>query len=320
MNTQTHKHSHPLLTILGPTASGKTRLAALVADRLNAEIISADSRQVYRGMNLGTGKDYADYMVDGKQIPCHLIDIADPGEEYNLFRYQKDFFKVFEDITGRNKVPVMCGGTGLYIEAILAKYDLNEAPFDETLRTFLKDKSHEELVSYLASLKPLHNTTDNTDRERTLRAIEIATYEIEQQAENSELPDLNPIIIGIAYERKNLRQRITQRLKERLEQGMVAEVEELLNKGIKPEKLDFYGLEYRYLTRFQTGQITYEEMFSQLNTAIHQFAKRQMTWFRRMERKGFRIHWLAGEMEMEEKIRTIKKLPELKNNNDDQTF
>jgi tRNA dimethylallyltransferase len=297
-----------LLTLLGPTASGKTRLAALVAARLNGEIISADSRQVYRGMNLGTGKDYDDYLVDGKQVPCHLVDILEPGETYNVFRYQRDFFKVYNDIINRGKTAVICGGTGMYIESVLAGYTLSEAPEDETLRKFLKSKNQEQLVAYLASLRPLHNTTDTIDRERCIRAIEIATYENENADNHKAIPVLNPLIIGIAYERETLRKRITQRLSDRLEQGMIAEVEALMKQGISAEKLDYYGLEYRYLSQFILGSITYDKMFSLLNTAIHQFAKRQMTWFRRMERKGFQIHWLDGEREMEFKVQEILML------------
>lgn len=297
-----------LLTILGPTASGKTRLAALVAANINGEIISADSRQVYRGMNLGTGKDYEDYLVDGKQIPYHLTDILDPGDAYNVYRYKQDFFRVHKDITSRGKTPVICGGTGMYIEAVLAGYSLAQAPEDATLREFLKNKSQKELVDYLASLRPLHNTTDTLDRERSIRAIEVATYEAEHRAGNQEYPKLNPLIIGIAYERKTLRERITQRLTDRFEHGMLEEVEGLIKQGISPEKLDYYGLEYRYLSQLILGKITFDEMFSLLNTAIHQFAKRQMTWFRRMERKGFQIHWLHGEMEMELKVLEITKL------------
>jgi tRNA dimethylallyltransferase len=291
-----------IIVITGPTASGKTRLAAEVAGKLNGEIISADSRQVYRGMNLGTGKDYDDYIVNGIKIPCHLIDILDPGEEYNVFSYQQDFSRVCHDIVSRGKIPVLCGGTGLYIESVLAAYQMTEAPRDETLRTFLENKNQDELAAYLASLRPLHNTTDILERKRTIRAIEIATYEQEKQAEESENPTLKPMIFGVAWERKTQRERITQRLHERLGQGMVEEVETLIKQGVSPEKLDYYGLEYRYLSRYNSGTITYEEMFSQLNTAIHQFAKRQMSWFRRMERKGFHIHWLPGELGMEAKI------------------
>jgi len=291
-----------LITILGPTASGKTRLAALVTNRLNGEIISADSRQVYRGMNLGTGKDYEDYIVDGQQIPYHLVDIADPGEEYNLFRYQQDFLKAFNDISSRNKTPLICGGTGLYLEAVLTGYKLAETPKDETLRTFLASKTQEELNDFLASLRPLHNTTDTLDRERTIRAIEVATYANENEQNPASFPEIHPVVFGVRYERKALRERITQRLRERLENGMIAEVAELIQQGITHEKLAYYGLEYRYISEHLAGKISFDEMFKLLNTAIHQFAKRQMTWFRRMERKGLKIHWLQGEMSMEEKV------------------
>lgn len=297
-----------MITILGPTASGKTRLAALVANKLNGEVISADSRQVYRGMNLGTGKDYNDYIVNGKQVPYHLIDILEPGEEYNVYRYQQDFFRAYTGILQRGKLPLLCGGTGLYLESVLCAYKMGEAPENDTLREFLETKSQNDLVAYLASLRPLHNTTDSRNRKRTIRAIEIASYELEHQAEARSLPRLNPLIIGITYERQVLRQRITERLKARLEQGMVSEVEELLNKGISTEKLEYYGLEYRYLSQLIAGKISYEEMFRNLNTAIHQFAKRQMTWFRRMERKGFKIHWLDSESTTEMKVESILRM------------
>jgi len=297
-----------MITILGPTASGKTRLAALVANKLNGEVISADSRQVYRGMNLGTGKDYNDYIVNGKQVPYHLIDILEPGEEYNVYRYQQDFFRAYTGILQRGKLPLLCGGTGLYLESVLGAYKMGEAPENDTLREFLETKSQNDLVAYLASLRPLHNTTDSRNRKRTIRAIEIASYELEHQAEARSLPRLNPLIIGITYERQVLRQRITERLKARLEQGMVSEVEELLNKGISTEKLEYYGLEYRYLSQLIAGKISYEEMFRNLNTAIHQFAKRQMTWFRRMERKGFKIHWLDSESTTEMKVESILRM------------
>jgi len=297
-----------MITILGPTASGKTRLAALVANKLNGEVISADSRQVYRGMNLGTGKDYNDYIVNGKQVPYHLIDILEPGEEYNVYRYQQDFFRAYTGILQHGKLPLLCGGTGLYLESVLCAYKMGEAPENDTLREFLETKSQNDLVAYLASLRPLHNTTDSRNRKRTIRAIEIASYELEHQAEARSLPRLNPLIIGITYERQVLRQRITERLKARLEQGMVSEVEELLNKGISTEKLEYYGLEYRYLSQLIAGKISYEEMFRNLNTAIHQFAKRQMTWFRRMERKGFKIHWLDSESTTEMKVESILRM------------
>lgn len=294
-----------LITILGPTASGKTRLAAEVAARLNGEIISADSRQVYRGMNLGTGKDYADYIVNGREIHCHLIDIADPGEEYNVFRFCKDAEAAFKSISNKGKTAIMCGGTGLYIEAFLAGYKLEEVPHDKKLRHTLGKKSQQDLVEYLTSLRPVHNTTDTLNRERTIRAIEIAMYELSGNTGSKSVQPKDSLIVGVAYQRAELRRRITARLGQRLEEGMIAEVESLINMGVEHEKLDFYGLEYRYLSRYIRGMITYDEMFSQLNTAIHQFAKRQMTWFRRMERKGFHIHWLPGELSMEEKVAAV---------------
>ncbi|HHN47835.1 MAG TPA: tRNA (adenosine(37)-N6)-dimethylallyltransferase MiaA [Bacteroidales bacterium] len=296
------------ITILGPTASGKTRLAALVANRKNGEIISADSRQVYRGMNLGTGKDYDDYIVDGQQIPYHLVDISEPGEEYNLFRYQQDFLKAFNNISSRNKTPLICGGTGLYLEAVLTGYKLTEAPKDETLRAFLASKTQDELNDFLASLRPLHNTTDTLDRERTIRAIEVATYAIEHEGNHTGFPGINSVVFGISYERENLRKRITQRLQARLESGMIEEVEQLIQQGITHEKLAYYGLEYRYISEHLAGKISFDEMFKLLNTAIHQFAKRQMTWFRRMERKGLKINWLQGESGLQEKLASMLAL------------
>jgi tRNA dimethylallyltransferase len=293
------------IVILGPTASGKTRLAALVANKINGEIISADSRQVYRGMNLGTGKDYEDYIVEGNKIPYHLVDIVEPGEEYNLFRFQQDFLKAYRDILNRQKTPVLCGGTGLYLEAVLSGYKLSEAPKDETLRTFLASKTQEELNYYLVSLRPLHNTTDTLDRERTIRAIEVATYANEHEQNATSFPEINPIVFGVRYERKTLRERITQRLMQRLGNGMIEEVAELIQQGITHDKLAYYGLEYRYISEHLEGKIQFDEMFKLLNTAIHQFAKRQMTWFRRMERKGLKIHWMPGEISTEEKLSAI---------------
>lgn len=299
---------HQSIVILGPTASGKTRLAALIAEKINGEIISADSRQVYRGMNLGTGKDYDDYIVDGKMVPYHLTDMLNPGEEYNVFRFRQDFEIAFKAIANRGKTPVVCGGTGLYLEAVLGSYNMLNVPENRMLRQSLSGKSQEELIAYLQTLRPLHNTTDILDRERTLRAVEIALYENENQSDANQIAPLNALITGIAYERQQLRQRITERLKQRLAQGMIAEVENLIRQGTDHQKLEYYGLEYRYLSRYIRGIITREEMFSQLNTAIHQFAKRQMTWFRRMERKGFQIHWLQGELSNEEKIGAILKM------------
>lgn len=294
-----------LITILGPTASGKTRLAALLANRINGEVISADSRQVYKGMDLGTGKDYSDYEVDGELVPYHLIDIADPGEEYNVFRYQQDFIKVYNDIIKRGRVPFMCGGTGLYIESVLGAYRMESVPQNDELRAELKHKSLEELAEKLRNIRPLHNITDTTDRNRTIRAIEIAVFENEKKTQIFTLPEIHSLIFGIAYDRSKLRQRITQRLKNRMGEGMINEVKDLLSSGVSAEKLDFYGLEYRYITRYVTGLISYDEMFSLLNTAIHQFAKRQTTWFRRMERKGFIIRWLPGEWDMDDKLEYV---------------
>ncbi len=263
-----------LLTVLGPTATGKTGLAAHLAAKLNGEVISADSRQVYRGMDLGTGKDYADYFVDGVEIPSHLVDIEDAGAHYNVYRFQTDFFKVFNDIKSRKKFPVLCGGSGLYIEAVLKNYRLIEVPPNKELRKELEGKSLEELTAILKSMKTeLHNVTDvETDR-RAIRAIEIEKYYAEHQQEESEMPDIRSLNIGIDFDRNLRRERITKRLKQRLEEGMLDEVQRLLDSGLTPEQLIYYGLEYKYLTLYLTGELSYEEMFSKLEIAIHQFAK-----------------------------------------------
>ncbi len=296
-----------MVTILGPTATGKTRVAALLAARLNGEVISADSRQVYRGMNLGTGKDYDDYVVGGKIIPVHLIDIADPGYEYSVFEYQQDFLRVFDDIVSRKKTPVLCGGTGLYLEAVLSGYKLVKAPENPELRKTLEKKTLEELQQILINLKPTHNTTDLLDKQRALRAIEIATYEQSQSALPDDFPEIKHLIFGINLPREQVRFRITERLKRRLDEGMIDEISNLLKSGLEPEQLTFYGLEYRYITDHATGKITRDEMFRLLNTAIHQFAKRQMTWFRRMEKRGFNIIWIDGNLHEDEKIALIAK-------------
>jgi tRNA dimethylallyltransferase len=297
-----------MITILGPTATGKTRLAALVATRIDGEVISADSRQVYRGMNIGTGKDYDDYVVEGKTVPFHLVDIADPGYEYSVFEYQQDFLKVFDEITGRNKIPVLCGGTGLYLEAVLSGYRLTKVPENTELREQLSAKSLTELTEKLLLLRPTHNTTDLLDRNRTIRAIEIARSEKQQTESIYPFPEVDHLIFGIHFEREVIRVRITKRLEKRLAEGMIEEVSSLLSSGLKPEQLIFYGLEYRYVTDFITGKITREEMFQLLNTAIHQFAKRQMTWFRRMEKRGFTINWIDGALPEQEKVNKIFKL------------
>lgn len=294
-----------LIVITGPTATGKTRLAASVASSLDGEIISADSRQVYRGMDIGSGKDLADFIIDGRRIPFHLIDIAEPGEEYNVFSFQQDFIASYQDILKRGKQPVLCGGTGLYIEAAIGGYRMLKVPENKALRADLESRSMLELTQMLQDLKTLHNITDTTDKARLIRAIEIAKYEIDHNDEMMDYPAFASRVFAIHFERSILRQRITERLQQRLEEGMVAEVERLLQGGVTPGQLIFYGLEYRYLTQYVIGRISYDTMFEKLNTAIHQFAKRQMTWFRRMERKGIHIHWLDGNMPLEEKSKAV---------------
>ncbi|HEY3372287.1 MAG TPA: tRNA (adenosine(37)-N6)-dimethylallyltransferase MiaA [Prolixibacteraceae bacterium] len=295
-----------LITILGPTASGKTAVAARVASLLNGEVISADSRQVYRGMDLGTGKDYADYVIDGQTVPCHLIDIVEAGYEYNVYEYQKDFLKVFADITSRGKLPVMCGGSGLYLEAILKNYKLIQVPINEPLRESLDDKLLWELTEILRGYKNyLHNQTDTESSKRAIRAIEIEEYYLTHPEIDTGMPDIHSLVVGVEYERSARRKRITSRLKQRLREGMLDEVQRLLDSGLTPEQLTYYGLEYKYMTLHLTGKITYQEMFDGLNVAIHQFAKRQMTWYRRMEKQGTDIHWLDGFMPMEEKVEKI---------------
>jgi tRNA dimethylallyltransferase len=285
--------------ILGPTATGKTRLAAMVASTLKGEVISADSRQVYRGMDQGTGKDLLDYLVNGIAVPVHLIDIVDAGSRYNIFDFQHDFAKVANDILSRKKNIVICGGSGMYLEAALGLYNLTEAPVDIEFRKEAETLPEEVLFHMLSALRPLHNSTDTTDRERMIRAIEIARAEIGNKQANGEglaspVNLDNCMIFGIEFPRNVIRQRITERLELRLAQGMLNEIVILLNSGIKPEDLYYYGLEYKYLTLHLTGKLSYDEMFSLLNTAIHQFAKRQMTWFRRMEKRGIQIKWLEG--------------------------
>ncbi len=291
-----------LITVTGPTAGGKTSFAAHLASLIDGEIISADSRQVYRHMDIGTGKDYEDYMVNGQQVPCHLIDIREPGYKYNVFEYQADFLEAYNNIRNRNKMPVLAGGTGMYIEAVLKGYKLINVPVNDELRKELDEKTLDELVSILKSKNnDLHNTTDTKHKKRTIRAIEIALHYEQNPEIDLDYPAINTIIFGIKYDRNNRRKRITQRLTERLENGMVEEVENLL-KTVSKEDLIFYGLEYKFITRYLTGELTYEEMVSGLEVAIHQFAKRQMTWFRKMEREGTKIHWLDGYAPMEEKL------------------
>lgn len=298
---------YDLITILGPTASGKTPLAAALANELHTEIISADSRQVYRGMDLGTGKDLEDYTVDGHAVPYHLIDITEPGYKYNVFEYQRDFLKAYEDIRRRGKLPIMCGGTGMYLESVLKGYRLLPVPENPELRARLAGKSLEELTALLATYKSLHNTTDVDTAKRAIRAIEIEEFYRYTPVDERSFPTLKSLIIGVDIDRDLRREKITRRLKQRLAQGMADEVRQLLQSGLKPDDLIYYGLEYKFLTLYVTGQLTYDEMFSQLETAIHQFAKRQMTWFRGMERRGFTIHWLDARLPMEEKIAFIRQ-------------
>ena len=335
----------PMITILGPTASGKTPVAARLAAEIGGEVISADSRQVYRRMDIGTGKDLADYQctihkaqftmrnaqctmhnaplgrrtlaTEGTQectIPYHLIDIREPGTKYNLFEYQQDFFDVYQEIRRRGAVPILCGGTGLYIEAVLKGYHLSPVPQNQALRDSLEGKSLGELTEMLKVLKArngsnMHNTTDVDSCQRAIRAIEIETYNAEHPMPRRELPPVESLIIGIHIDRELRREKITRRLKARLEAGMVEEVQALLNEGIPAEDLIYYGLEYKFVTEYLTGQLTYDEMFTRLEIAIHQFAKRQMTWFRGMERRGFKIHWIDATLPMEDKIKQILSYP-----------
>ena len=298
-------NNYDLLVITGPTASGKTSLAAAVAGSLDGEIISADSRQVYREMNIGTGKDYEDYVVDGKQIAVHLIDIVDPGFKFNVFEYQRSFLESFKDIKTRNKLPVVCGGSGMYIDSIVSGYKLIEVAPDEDFRRELEKKSMEELMVILHSYKELHNTTDIDTKKRAIRAIEIEHYYSENKESSIDLPPIRSLVTGVRYDRESRRKRISQRLKARLANGMIEEVQNLIDKGIPVETLLYYGLEYKFITLYLTGKMNYDEMFCRLEVAIHQFAKRQMTWFRGMERRGIKIHWLDGDMPMEEKVGKI---------------
>ncbi len=298
--------TYDIITILGPTASGKTDLAAHLAARLgNAEIISADSRQVYRGMDIGTGKDLADYTVDGVQVPYHLIDILDAGEKYNLFQYQQDFWTAYNDVVSRGKLPILCGGTGLYIESVLKSYKMVPVPENKTLRQSLEGKSLEELAEMLKAYKSLHNTTDVDTAKRAIRAIEIQQYYKEHKIDERDFPQLKSLTIGVNIDRELRRAKISDRLKKRLEEGMVDEIRELL-KHVPSEDLLYYGLEYKFVTMYCLGQLSYDEMFRQLEIAIHQFAKRQMTWFRGMEeRRGIPIHWVDATKKMDEKVSQI---------------
>lgn len=302
-----------LLTILGPTASGKTAFAAQLAVDIAGEIISADSRQVYRGMDIGTGKDLADYIIGTKQVPYHLIDIIDAGKKYNLFQYQQDFYNAYKDIIARGKQPILCGGTGLYIEAVLRGYALSPVPQNAALRKTLENSTLHELTSKLQTLKArngstMHNHTDVDTVQRAIRAIEIETYNLQHPTNNRMLPHVDSCIIGLDIDRNTRREKITKRLKQRLDNGMVDEVQALLKKGIATEDLIYYGLEYKYVTLYIIGKLTFDEMFSRLEIAIHQFAKRQMTWFRGMERRGTKIHWIDALLPTTEKIKQVKQI------------
>ncbi|MBS5540866.1 MAG: tRNA (adenosine(37)-N6)-dimethylallyltransferase MiaA [Phocaeicola plebeius] len=297
--------NYDLITILGPTASGKTSLAATLAARLKTEIISGDSRQVYRRMDLGTGKDLSDYVVDGYKVPYHLIDIVEPGYKYNVFEYQRDFLVAYEDIKARGLLPILCGGTGMYLESILKGYRLLPVPENKELRERLASKSLEELTDILSRYKKLHNSTDVDTVKRAIRAIEIEEYYLTQDVNARSFPEIHSLIIGVDIDRNLRRQKITNRLKKRLQEGMVDEVKALLEEGINPDDLIYYGLEYKYLTLYAVGKLSYDEMFSQLEIAIHQFAKRQMTWFRGMERRGFQIYWIDAEAPLNENVERI---------------
>ena len=301
-----------MITILGPTASGKTPFAAALARRIGGEIISADSRQVYRRMDIGTGKDLDDY----GEVPYHLIDIAEPGTKYNLFQYQHDFLKAYEDIRSRGVTPILCGGTGLYLEAVLKGYQLAPVPENKQLRASLEGKSLEELTQMLVELKRkngtnMHNKTDVDSAQRAIRAIEIELFNGENPQEGAQIPPIDSLIIGVDIDREERRRKISRRLKQRLETGMVEEVKALLDSGIPADDLIYYGLEYKFVTEYIIGKTTYEEMYRSLEIAIHQFAKRQMTWFRGMERRGFTIHWIDAMMPMEEKVEEVLRLMRL---------
>lgn len=297
---------YDLIAVIGPTASGKTSLAVALAKELGTEIISADSRQVYRRMDLGTGKDLSDYHVEGdRYIPYHLIDIVEPGTKYNVFEYQQDFMKVYEDMKSRELLPVLCGGTGMYVEAILKGFNLVPVPENKALREQLSDKTLQELAEILSSYKNLHNVTDLDTTKRAIRAIEIEEYKRTHQVEERPFPKLNALVVGIDVDRDTRRERITRRLKQRLEDGMLDEIRGLLAEGIPADDLIYYGLEYKFLTQYIIGELSYDDMFRKLEIAIHQFAKRQMTWFRGMEKRGIPIYWLPEKWSMEEKLKAI---------------
>jgi len=307
MKTEIAK-GYNLITILGPTASGKTTFAAHLAKALDTEIISGDSRQIYRGMDIGTGKDLDDYTVDGIQIPYHLIDIKEAGYKYSVFEFQKDFYRVFTSLRAQDKLPILCGGTGMYLESVLRQYNLKDVPPNSTLRAQLEDKSLEELVQILKSYKTPHNHSDTETRRRCIRAIEIADYYSQHSEEDYSHPDISSLIIGVDIERDLRRAKITQRLKDRLDEGLIEEVKTLIANGCSPEDLIYYGLEYKFVTLHVMGELSFDEMFTKLEIAIHQFSKRQMTWFRGMEKRGLKIHWIPATLATEEKILRVQNL------------
>jgi tRNA dimethylallyltransferase len=299
------KPMHDIVVITGPTATGKTRLAALVADRLGGEVISADSRQVYKGMDIGTGKDLSDYDIIGRSVPVHMVDIVDAGYRYNVYEYQRDFLKVFEEISSRGVFPVVCGGSGMYVDSIVSGYRLVQVPLNEHLRTMLAGRSLEELTDILSQNKRLHNKTDVDTVKRAVRAIEIADYYTHHPFDESPFPVKNPLVTAVFFDRETRRQRISSRLKARLEGGMIEEVQRLLAGGIHPDDLIYYGLEYKYVTLYLLNKMGFEEMAQKLEVEIHRFAKRQMTWFRGMERRGITINWIDGNMSDTEKVNCI---------------
>ncbi|WP_108821276.1 tRNA (adenosine(37)-N6)-dimethylallyltransferase MiaA [Dysgonomonas sp. Marseille-P4361] len=301
-------NKYDLITIVGPTASGKTTFACHLAYNIDTEIISGDSRQVYKSMDIGTGKDLDDYIVNGKNIPYHLIDIREAGDKYNIFEYQHDFHKVYTDIKGRGNLPILCGGSGLYVESVLRGYSLVNVPENKELRKKYENHSLSELTEILGSYKALHNTTDVDTAQRAIRAIEIEEYKCSHPLEANEFPPINSLVVGVDIDRELRREKISKRLNARLKEGMIEEIQSILDKGIDPEDLIYYGLEYKYVTLYLLKKLTYEEMHDQLEIAIHQFAKRQMTWFRGMEKRGTKIHWINATMPMEEKIASVKEL------------
>ena len=302
-----------MITILGPTACGKTSLAAALAADIHGEIISGDSRQVYRGMDIGTGKDLADYRVGDICVPYHLIDIVEPGTKYNVYQYQRDFMRAYDDIVGRGVTPVLCGGSGLYLEAVLRGYRMAPVPENKQLRQSLEGKTLAELTEMLDGIKSrkgqkMHNTTDVDTAKRAIRAIEIELYQDEHPEETEDIQPVDSLVIGLQIDVEQRRERITRRLKARFDEGMADEIRRIIDSGVAPEDLIYYGLEYKYVTEYVIGQRDFEETFRLLEIAIHQFAKRQMTWFRGMERRGVAIHWIDSSLPMKDKINEIKKI------------